>query len=205
MKVILINRAAILLSAIMLSIIIFGASQAAAKTAKVVFAGGCFWCMEGPFDKLNGVTDTISGYTAGKASTATYNQVSSGRTDHIEAVEVTYNPDVISYETLLKTFWVNVDPFDARGQFCDKGHHYTAAIFPKDSAQRNAALASKQAMQKLLGKVFVTKVTDYVSFFPAEDYHQNYYLTNPIRYAYYRAGCRRDRRLQAVWGDLASH
>lgn len=182
-------------------------TTAQAATAKAVFAGGCFWCMEGPFDKLNGVTDTKSGYTAGKAKTANYSQVSSGGTKHIEAVQITYNPDVISYAELLKTYWVNVDPFDARGQFCDKGSQYKAAIFPKNAEEHTAAQASKKAFQKIANGDgnFATKITQYSSFYPAEEYHQNYYMKNPIRYKYYRGGCGRDRRLKAVWGNLAKH
>lgn len=185
----------------------FMVSAPQAATAKAVFAGGCFWCMEGPFDKLKGVKATTSGYAGGKKSTASYSQVSSGGTKHIEAVQVTYDPNVISYATLLKTFWVNVDPFDARGQFCDKGHHYTTAVWTKNNEERQAALASKSVYQKLAkgSGSFQTNITNYVSFYPAEEYHQNYYLKNPVRYKYYRGGCRRDRRLKAVWGNLASH
>lgn len=190
---------------VVLSVMAFTTPQAA--TAKAVFAGGCFWCMEGPFDKLKGVKATTSGYAAGKASTANYNQVSSGQTKHVEAIQVTYDPNVISYATLLKTFWVNVDPFDARGQFCDKGYQYTTAIWTKNANERKAALASKAAFKKLArgGGSFKTNITNYVSFYPAEEYHQNYYLKNPIRYKYYRGGCGRDRRLKAVWGKLAKH
>ncbi|PCI86155.1 MAG: peptide-methionine (S)-S-oxide reductase [Hyphomicrobiales bacterium] len=185
----------------------FMVSAPQAATAKAVFAGGCFWCMEGPFDKLKGVTATTSGYAAGKASTANYGQVSSGGTDHVEAVQITYDPDIISYATLLKTYWVNIDPFDARGQFCDKGHQYTTAIWTKNSEERQAANASKADFQKLAkgNGSFKTDITNYVSFYPAEDYHQDYYKKNPIRYKYYRGGCGRDRRLKAVWGNLASH
>ncbi|MBL1422465.1 MAG: peptide-methionine (S)-S-oxide reductase MsrA [Alphaproteobacteria bacterium] len=195
--------------ALALSLIIstFAISAPQAATAKAVFAGGCFWCMEGPFDKLKGVTATTSGYAAGKASTANYGQVSSGGTDHVEAVQITYDPDIISYATLLKTYWVNIDPFDARGQFCDKGHQYTTAIWTKNNEERQAANASKADFQKLAkgNGSFKTDITNYVSFYPAEEYHQNYYTKNPIRYKYYRGGCGRDRRLKAVWGNLASH
>ena len=178
-----------------------------AATAKAVFAGGCFWCMEGPFDKLKGVKATTSGYAAGKKSTANYSQVSSGSTKHVEAIQVTYDPNVITYATLLKTFWVNIDPFDARGQFCDKGHQYTTAIWTKNNDERQAALASKTKFQKLAkgNGSFKTDITNYVSFYPAEEYHQNYYIKNPVRYKYYRGGCGRDRRLNAVWGKLAKH
>lgn len=196
---------AILVTGLALTMAVVATPQAA--TAKAVFAGGCFWCMEGPFDKLNGVKATTSGYASGKKSTANYSQVSSGRTKHVEAIQVTYDPNVISYATLLKTFWVNIDPFDARGQFCDKGHQYTTAIWTKSSAERSAALASQEAFKKLAkgSGSFKTKITNYISFYPAEEYHQNYYIKNPVRYKYYRGGCRRDRRLNAVWGKLAKH
>ncbi len=176
-----------------------------AKTATAVFAGGCFWCMEKPFDRLSGVTDTKSGYAGGKSSTATYKKVSSGNTRHIEAIQVTYDTTKISYETLLKTYWVNVDPFDNGGQFCDRGYQYTAAVFPKNSNERAAAKASKAEFEKKVGRKFVTKITGYKSFYPAEAYHQNYYKRNPIRYNYYRTSCGRDNRLKAVWGKLAKH
>ena len=167
--------------------------------------GGCFWCMEKPYDITEGVLKTRSGYSDGAKSTATYKKVSSGATKHIEAIQVTYDPDVVSYEKLLDIYWVNVDPFDARGQFCDKGYQYTSAIFPKDAAERKAAKASKAKYEKLLGKKFVTKITGFKSFYDAEAYHQDYYQRNPIRYAYYRGSCGRDNRLKAVWGKLASH
>lgn len=194
-----------LIISLFISAMAISAPQAATQNA--VFAGGCFWCMEGPFDALDGVTETTSGYAAGTEATANYSQVSSGRTNHIEAIQVTYDPAIISYATLLKTYWVNVDPFDAKGQFCDKGHQYTTAIWTKNAAERQAAIDSQAAFEPLANGSgsFQTDITDYVSFYAAEEYHQNYYLKNPIRYKYYRGGCRRDRRLQAVWGDLAHH
>ena len=171
------------------------------KIIKAVFAGGCFWCMEKPFDDLEGVIDTKSGYSGGTQATATYKQVVSGKTKHIEAVEVTYDANIISYTTLLKTYWINIDPFDETGQFCDKGKQYIAAIFPKNTDERELAINSKSEMQELLGKKIVTKITDFISFYPAEDYHQDYYKKNPIRYKFYRSRCGRDKRLNEVWAN----
>ncbi|BFR49113.1 peptide-methionine (S)-S-oxide reductase MsrA [Nitratidesulfovibrio sp. HK-II] len=171
-----------------------------AATATAVFAGGCFWCMEKPFDQLNGVLETTSGYTGGAVDSPTYKQVSSGLTGHAEALRVTYDPAKVSYETLLDVFWRNVDPLDAGGQFCDRGSQYRSAIFVVDAAQREAAEASKKAIEARLGKPVATGIEDASTFWPAEDYHQDYYRKNPIRYAYYRNGCGRDKRLEQVWG-----
>jgi peptide-methionine (S)-S-oxide reductase len=165
------------------------------------FAGGCFWCMEPPFDKLDGVLETTSGYTGGSVENPTYRQVSSGRTGHAEAVQITYNPDKVSYEQLLTTFWHNVDPVDGGGQFCDRGNQYRTGIFYHDQAQKTAALNSKQAIEKQLGKTVVTPITLASEFYPAEDYHQNYYQTHALQYKYYRYSCGRDRRLNALWGQ----
>ena len=171
-----------------------------ASTATAVFAGGCFWCMEKPFDQLDGVLDTTSGYTGGNVDSPTYKQVSSGVTGHAEALRVTYDPAKISYETLLDVFWRNVDQLDAGGQFCDRGSQYRSAIFVADAAQREAAEASKKVIEARLGKPVATGIEAASTFWPAEDYHQDYYRKNPIRYAYYRTGCGRDRRLEQVWG-----
>lgn len=172
----------------------------APDTAIAVFAGGCFWCMEKPFDALEGVLDTTSGYTGGKVANPTYEQVSAGGTGHAEALRVTFDPTRVSYETLLDVFWHNVDPFDARGQFCDKGNQYRSAIFPQDEEQEKLATASKTAMEKQFARFIATTIEPAAPFYPAEDYHQNYYKKNPLRYAYYRNGCGRDRRLEEVWG-----
>ncbi|MEG6505886.1 peptide-methionine (S)-S-oxide reductase MsrA [Nitratidesulfovibrio sp. 1201_IL3209] len=179
-----------------------GATAAtAASTATAVFAGGCFWCMEKPFDQLDGVLDTTSGYTGGSVDSPTYKQVSSGLTGHAEALRVTYDPARVAYETLLEVFWRNVDPLDAGGQFCDRGSQYRSAIFVADAEQRRAAEASKKAVEERLGRPVATGIEDAATFWPAEEYHQDYYRKNPIRYAYYRTGCGRDRRLEQVWGD----
>ncbi len=170
--------------------------------AVAIFAGGCFWCMEPPFDKLDGVVATISGYTGGTKANPRYEEVTSGRTGHYEAVRIDYDPAKVSYETLLQVFWRNIDPLDAKGQFCDKGPMYRSAIFPVDEAQRAAAEASKAALEAsgmLPGKV-VTQILPAAPFYDAEDYHQDYYKKSSAKYAYYRWSCGRDRRLEQLWG-----
>ena len=166
------------------------------------FAGGCFWCMEPPFDELEGVVATISGYTGGHQPDPTYEDVSAGGTGHIEAVQVRYDPARIGYERLLEVYWRNVDPTDAGGQFCDRGHSYTTAIFFHDEHQRRLALRSKSALErsKPFAEPVVTPILPAAAFYPAEEYHQDYYLENPLRYKVYRFGCGRDRRLEALWG-----
>ncbi len=175
--------------------------------ARATLAGGCFWCMEQPFDKLDGVKSTISGYIGGHAEKPTYEQVSGGSTGHTEAVEVIYDPKRISYEKLLEVFWVNIDPTVEDRQFCDVGSQYRTGIFVHDADQRRAAEASREALRAnkpFKGNV-VTEIADATAFTPAEDYHQDYYLKNPVRYRYYRAGCGRDARLKELWGDRAGH
>ena len=170
-----------------------------------VFAGGCFWCMEKPFDALDGVLDTTSGYTGGTVDNPTYSQVSAGSTGHTEALRVTYDPSKVSYDKLLTVFWHNIDPLDAGGQFCDRGSQYRSAIFPQTDAQKTAAEASLKATAEKLGKELATKLEPKAPFYSAEDYHQNYYETHPVRYTYYRNACGRDRRLGEVWGEAAAH
>lgn len=176
-------------------------------TATAIFAGGCFWCMEKPFDELPGVLDTTSGYTGGTVADPTYTQVSAGGTGHVEAVQVTYDSAQVSYETLLDVFWHNIDPVDNRGQFCDKGSQYRAKIFYQDEAQQAAAIASKTALDQTgeLPQPITTEIEAASTFYPAEAYHQNYYQTHPVRYQVYRFGCGRDQRLSAVWGAEAGH
>lgn len=182
------------------------ALPAAAATAVATFAGGCFWCMEGPFDRLEGVLSTTSGYTGGKTDNPTYGDVSSGATGHAEAVQVTYDPDKVSYETLLTTFWHNVDPTVRDRQFCDVGTQYRTAIFYHDDHQRQLALESKAALEQAYFKrALATEIVAAERFYPAEDYHQDYYLKNPLRYKYYRFSCGRDARLHQLWGDAAGH
>ncbi len=173
--------------------------------AKATFAGGCFWCMEPPFDKLTGVISTTSGYTGGRDANPKYEEVSSGGTGHYEAVQIVYDPTKVSYPKLLEVFWHNVDPLDAAGQFCDRGEQYRTAIFAHGPEQRAAAEKSKRELEaaKRLPQPIVTPILDATTFYAAEDYHQDYYEKNPIRYKFYRTGCRRDARLEQVWGEDA--
>ena len=170
--------------------------------AVATFAGGCFWCMEPPYDKLPGVTATISGYMGGKTKNPTYEQVSSGTTGHAEVVQVEYDPSKVSYAQLLEVFWRNVDPTQRDGQFCDHGTQYRTAIFYHTPEQQKLATASKAALEK--NKPFkaaiVTEVLPAGEFYRAEEYHQDFYKKNPTRYKLYRTGCGRDARLQALWG-----
>ncbi len=170
------------------------------KYAQAVFAMGCFWCAESDFEKVDGVIDVVSGYTGGSTKNPNYEDVSYTETGHYEAVLVTYDPKKVKYHQLLKTFWSNVDPFDAKGQFCDKGTSYRAALFPKTKKEIRAANASKKYLVKFFKRDLATKIITRSKFYPAEDYHQDYYKKNPIRYNYYRSGCGRDRRLADVWG-----
>ncbi|MDA8017266.1 MAG: peptide-methionine (S)-S-oxide reductase MsrA [Thermoanaerobaculia bacterium] len=173
--------------------------------SRATFAGGCFWCMEPPFDKLEGVISTTSGYTGGPEVRPTYKQVAYGRTGHTEAVEVVYDPEKISYERLLFVFWRNIDPTVRDRQFCDAGTQYRTAIFVHDVEQRRLAeesLAELQENQPFRGEI-VTPVQDAEPFYPAEEYHQDFYEKNPLRYKTYRRGCRRDARLEELWGDEA--
>jgi peptide-methionine (S)-S-oxide reductase len=181
------------------------AKPAPAKTARAIFAGGCFWCMEGPFDKLNGVISTTSGYTGGQKKDPTYKEVSAGITGHTEAVEIVYDPSKVTYEKLLDVFWHNIDPLAKDAQFCDHGTQYRSGIFYVDDAQKAAAETSRAAIDRTrtFKGTIVTEITAASTFYPAEDYHQDYYIKNPIRYNYYRTGCGRDARLKQLWGDKA--
>ena len=185
-----------------------GAAKAAVRTlAKATFAGGCFWCMEPPFDKLDGVVSTTSGYIGGTTKQPTYQEVSSGATGHAEAVQIDYDPKKVSYEKLLEVFWHNVDPTVKDRQFCDIGTQYRTSIFYHDAEQKRLAEASKAALAK--SKPFkaeiVTPIVAAGDFWPAEDYHQDYYMKNPVRYKLYRGGCGRDARLEELWGQAAGH
>jgi len=174
----------------------------AAKTQKAIFAGGCFWCMEAPFEKLPGVVSAVSGYTGGTKENPTYEEVSSGGTGHAEAVEITFDPEKISYEKLLDVFWMNIDPTAVDRQFVDAGHQYRAAVFYLDDEQKRLAEESREKLQKSsrFTKPVVTEITQASVFYPAEDYHQDYYKKNPIRYKYYRNGSGRDQFLDSIWG-----
>ncbi len=175
----------------------------ATETETATFAGGCFWCMEHPFDELPGVISTTSGYTGGHQKHPTYQQVSAGTTGHTEAMQVLFDPKRISYEELLHVYWRNSDPTTANRQFCDVGTQYRPAIFYHSEAQKQAAEASKQALMqhKLFNGEIVTEITKATEFWPAEEYHQNYYLKNPVRYKFYRYNCGRDQRLKQLWGE----
>jgi peptide-methionine (S)-S-oxide reductase len=173
----------------------------AAPLARATFAGGCFWCMEPPFEKLPGVVSVVSGYTGGTVVKPTYGAVSSGATGHLEAVEVVFDPARVSYETLLGVFWRNIDPTNPRGQFCDLGEQYRSAIFFHDAAQERAARASAVRIVKARKLRVVTEIRPAAPFYRAEEYHQDYYKKNPVRYRFYRFNCGRDRRLRQVWGE----
>ena len=177
--------------------------NAAPGLAKATFAGGCFWCMEPPFDKLDGVISTTSGYTGGQRRHPTYGEVSSGRTAHAEAVEVVYDPDKITYAQLLDVFWINIDPLTRNRQFCDRGAQYRTAIFFHDEEQERLARETKRRIEESgrFADPVVTQIVEAGEFWAAEDYHQDYYSKNPIRYKFYRFNCGRDRRLKKLWGD----
>lgn len=181
-------------------------SPGQAGLAKAIFAGGCFWCMEGPFDELEGVISTTSGYTGGTVENPTYEEVSAGRTGHTESVEVVYDPKKVTYERLLTTFWRNIDPTKADRQFCDVGTQYRPAIFYFTEEQRQLAEHSRKELSqhKRFPEPIVTEVTKATTFYPAEEYHQDFYQKNPLRYKFYRLGCGRDARLAELWGE-SSH
>ena len=173
------------------------------NTEMTVFAGGCFWCTEADFDKLEGVVDTVSGYIGGDARTASYEQVSSGSTDHIEAVAVFYDPRQTSYAKLVEAFWPTIDPLTANAQFCDHGPQYRSALFYATQEQQQTLQASRDALAASgrFDRPIVTEILPRTEFYAAEDYHQNYYRNNPIRYNFYRSRCGRDARLDELWGD----
>ncbi len=173
--------------------------------AVAYFAGGCFWCMEGPFEAVPGVLSVVSGYTDGERPNPSYRQVASGDTGHAEAIRVVYDPAVVTYAQLLEVFWVNIDPTDDGGQFCDRGTQYRTGIYVHNEEERRLAEASKAHAEETLGESIVTEIRTASTFYDAEPYHQNFYRTHPAHYTRYRRGCGRDRRLRAVWGDAAAH
>ncbi len=177
-----------------------------AVAEKTILAGGCFWCMESDFEKLEGVTDVVSGFTGGTLKDPTYNGNHQG---YFEAVEITYNPKILSYKQLLDYYWLNIDPFDEKGQFCDKGHSYLSAVFVASEKEREIAEQSKrEIVKKFPGRKVVTPIINASIFYPItgkESYHQDYYKNNPIRYKAYRWKCGRDKRLREIWGDQATH
>ena len=181
-------------------------SKTAATGSEIaIFAGGCFWCMEPPYDKVDGVISTISGYTGGHTKNPTYKSVSSGRSGHAEVLQVSYDPSRVSYQQLLEIFWRNIDPTRDDGQFCDRGTQYRPAIYYLNEEQLAAAQASRDYIEQT--KTFPDKlkveITRAGKFYPAEEYHQDYYKKNPVRYKYYRYSCGRDKRLKQLWGDMA--
>jgi peptide-methionine (S)-S-oxide reductase len=173
--------------------------------ARATFAGGCFWCMEPPFDEVDGVVSTTSGYSGGAEKDPTYKQVSAGATGHTEVVQVLYDPATVSYEQLLEVFWRNIDPTTADRQFCDWGSQYRTGIFYHDEEQRSLAEASKRQIEESgrLGAPIVTEITAFTAFYPAEEYHQDFYKKNPVHYKRYRTGCGRDETLRRIWGAAA--
>lgn len=186
-----------------LTVFIFalGADRPAALD-KATFAGGCFWCMEPPFDKLDGVVSTTSGYAGGHLKNPTYKEVSAGGTGHAEVVQVVYDPRKVTYERLLEVFWRNIDPLARDRQFCDAGSQYRSAIYYHDETQRRLALESRKRLEQSgrFGEPIVTEIEAASTFYPAEEYHQNYYQKNPVRYQFYRFNCGRDQRLEGLWG-----
>lgn len=176
-------------------------AAATAEEQTAIFAGGCFWCVESDFEKLEGVREVISGYTGGAVNNPSYKQVAGETTGHVEAATIYFDPAVVSYRELVDYFFRHVDPLDDGGQFCDRGFSYTTAIFPASPEQRLAAEASKAEAEESLGKTVVTRIVDASTFWPAEDYHQDYYKKNPLRYKYYRTSCGRDRQIAKIWGE----
>jgi len=189
------------------TLIAINATMAATNLEKATFAGGCFWCMEHPFDQLSGVISVTSGYTGGHKKNPTYEEVSAGGTGHAESVQVVYDPAKVTYEKLLNVFWHNIDPTTKDRQFCDAGNQYRSAIFYHNEAQQRLALQSKAQLEQnkpFKGSV-VTEIVQATEFYPAEEYHQHYYKKNPIRYKFYRTSCGRDQRLRELWGSEAGH
>ena len=200
----------ILICALMgLSVIIIASTNVMAATnlEKATFAGGCFWCMEHPFDEIPGVVSVTSGYTGGHKKNPTYEEVSAGGSGHAESVQIVYDPSKVTYERLLNVFWHNIDPTAKDRQFCDSGYQYRSAIFYHNDKQHRLALQSKALLEKnkTFNEPVVTEVVQATEFYPAEDYHQHYYKKNPIRYKYYRSGCGRDQKLKELWGNAVGH
>jgi peptide-methionine (S)-S-oxide reductase len=189
--------------ALLLSLCGIANSVSAATTSEALFAGGCFWCVETAFEGLPGVSAVISGYTGGSKKNPAYEEVSAGITGHAESVRVVFDPSKITYAKLLEVFWRNIDPLQKDGQFCDHGTQYRSAIFYIDDAQKKAAEASKKQIEdsKRFKAPLVTEITKATTFYPAEEYHQDFYKKSPVRYQSYRLGCGRDRRLAEIWGS----
>jgi peptide-methionine (S)-S-oxide reductase len=175
-------------------------AQEAEETRTAIFAGGCFWCVEDAFDKVDGVTETVSGYAGGNLPNPTY----SNHKGHLEALRVTYDPSKVTYAELLDHFWRNIDPFDPIGQFCDKGPAYRTAVFVSDDAEKSLAESTKQDIAKRFGKEVATEIRPTSTFTAAEEYHQDYHTKNPVSYKYYKWNCGRAQRLAEIWGDKSS-
>lgn len=171
-----------------------------AEPQTATFAGGCFWCMQPPYDSTDGILKTVVGYTAGEKENPTYEEVSAGQTGHTEAIQITFNPDIISYEKLLDIFWMNIDPTVKNRQFCDVGSQYRSGIYYHNDEQKAKAVASRDNLLKKFEDI-ATEIEPASVFYPAENYHQDYYQKNPIRYKLYRYGCGRDKRLDQLWGN----
>lgn len=198
----LVTLATSLIACMLLANVPLAESPGASPSAKAYFAGGCFWCMEEAFEKVEGVVSVVSGYMGGTAANPTYEEVSAGRTGHAESVEVIYDPTKVTYQKLLDAFWHNVDPLTPNAQFCDHGSQYRSAIFYSTEEEKRLAEESKSAIEqvKKFPAPIVTQLAPAATFYPAEDYHQDYYKKNPLRYKYYKYGCGRANRLEALWG-----
>lgn len=193
------KKLATLLGASMISLVALGGNAVQAETKSAYFAGGCFWCIEKDFEHVKGVSEVTSGYQGGELQNPTYPE----HTGHIEAVKIDYDPAVVDYGTLLKVFFRSVDPTDAGGQFCDRGHAYTTAIFTENADELQLANKAKLEASEVLGTEIATVIRDYAKFWDAEGYHQNYYKKNPVRYNYYRFRCGRNQTVENLWGDMA--
>ena len=180
------------------------AQQSGAKPDTATFAGGCFWCMEPPFEELNGVVSVTSGYTGGFKKDPTYEEVSAGKTGHAESIKILYDPKKLGYAKLLDVFWHNIDPTTPNRQFCDAGTQYRSGIFYHNKTQKQFAEESKRKLEERFNGKIVTEITPASTFYPAEEYHQDFYKKNPVRYKSYRLGCGRDQRLKELWGDKAT-
>ena len=182
------------------------APKTADATELATFAGGCFWCVEADFDKLDGVLATFSGFMGGKTANPTYNQVTGGGTGHLEVVQITFDPKKVTYQKLVDYFWRHIDPYDAGGQFCDRGDSYRTAVFAHTAEQKKIAVATKEMLEKNgpLKQTIATEIRDAGAFTAAEDYHQDFYKKSPIRYNSYRLGCGRDARIETIWGKKAT-
>ncbi|GFO81142.1 peptide-methionine (S)-S-oxide reductase MsrA [Methyloceanibacter sp.] len=191
------------LTAAFLTLFVFAANNHGARaedasvTKTAIFAGGCFWCVEDAFDKVDGVTDTVSGYAGGTAPDPTYGS----HEGYVEALKVTYDPSKVTYAQLLDNYWHNIDPFDPTGQFCDKGPAYRTVVFVSDDAEKSLAEKTKQDIAERFGQDVATQIRPTTTFYAAEDYHQDYHTKNPISYKYYKWNCGRAQRLSEIWGD----